>query len=239
VAAQEIAGVTKADEQVKVGDAWWSLAEKEQGKVQINLRGRANYWYQKALPELSGLAKAKLEKRIKEYETASEGSEGPAAPKRAAKYLPGLVAYYYNDATFVLKALARVDANLDFDWNTNSPDPLISPQNYSVRWYGYIKVPKAGHYIIHARGHYDCQVKIDNTLVIANPVLGRRASHQQAEITLTAGCHPLVAQFVHSYGLANIHIGWQPPGTATWTAIPSENLVHDQRQEQAAGISGR
>ena len=75
MAAQEIAGLTKADDQVKVGDAWWDLAEKEHGRVQANLRGRANYWYQQVLPELSGLAKARLEKRIKEYEAASEGSE--------------------------------------------------------------------------------------------------------------------------------------------------------------------
>ncbi len=239
LAAQEIGGITKADDQVKVGDGWWNLAEKEQGKVQVNLRGRADYWYQQALPELSGLAKAKLEKRIKEYEAASEGTEASAAAKRATKYLPGLVACYYNDSAFQLKVKARVDANLDFDWNTESPDPVVNPLNYSVRWYGYLKVPKAGRYIIHARGHYDCQVSIDNALVIANPVLGRRVSHQQADVNLTAGYHALAAQFVHSYGLANIHVGWQPPGAATWTAIPPEDLVHDQRQEQAAGIGGR
>ena len=101
MAAQEIAGITKADDQVKVGDVWWNLAEKEQGKVQVNLRGRADYWYQQALPELSGLAKAKLEKRIKEYEAAQrEETEESAAAKRATKYLPGLVAQYYNDSAF-------------------------------------------------------------------------------------------------------------------------------------------
>ncbi len=61
VAIQEISGVTKADDQAKVGDAWWDLAEKAQGRMQATLRGRANYWYQRALPQLSGLAKAKLE----------------------------------------------------------------------------------------------------------------------------------------------------------------------------------
>ena len=68
---------------------------------------------------------------------------------------------------------------------------------------------------------------------------GRRVSHQQAEVNLTAGYHALAVQFVHAYGLANIHLGWQPPGAASWTAIPQQDLVHDQRQEQAAGIGGR
>ena len=34
-------------------------------------------------------------------------------------------------------------------------------------------------------------------------------------------------------------LGWQPPGDTNWVAIPAENLFHDQRQEQAAGIGGR
>ncbi len=239
VAAQEIAGVTKSDEQVKVGDAWWNLGEKEQGKVQLNLRGRANYWYQQALPQLSGLAKAKLEKRIKEYEAASEGTEATAAVKRAPKYLPGLVAQYYNDTRFMQVAKARLDATIDFSWSVNAPDPAVNPQNYSVRWVGYVKAPRAGRYVIHARGHYDYQVMIDNALVIANQVTNRRVSNQQAEVNLTAGYHPLSVQFVHGIGLANISLGWQPPGDMISAAIPPQNLFHDQRQEQAAGLGGR
>ncbi len=239
LAAQEIAGVSKADDQVKVGDAWWDLAEKEHGKVQIAFRGRANYWYQQALPELSGLAKAKLEKRIKEYEAVIEGIEGAAAARRAPKYLPGLVAQYYNDTAFMRRAMARVDANLDFNWGNNSPDPNVNAQNFSARWLGYIKVPKAGRYVIHARGHFDYQIMIDKTLVIANQVVNRRASDQQAEINLAAGYHLVAAQFIHGFGLANFQVGWQPPGDTNWTAIPEQNLFHDQRQAQAVGIGGR
>ena len=239
VAAREIAGLTKADDQVKVGDAWWDLAEKEHGKVQAALRGRANYWYQQVLPELSGLAKARLEKRIKECETASEASEGPAATKRPAKYLPGLVAVYFNDPSFMQRATARVDANLDFDWGVASPDQSMNSQNYSIRWLGYIKAPKTGRYVIHARGHYDYQIMIDKNLVIANQVTSHRISNQQADINLTAGYHLLAAQFVHGYGLANFRVAWQTPGDTGSTAIPEQNLFHDQRQAQAVGISGR
>ena len=244
VAGLEISGITKADDQLKVGDAWWDLAEKEHGRLQATLRGRANYWYQQALPELSGMAKARLEKRIKDYEASSEGSgekktDSAAGTKKGAKYLPGLVAQYYNDPTFIQPAHARVDAKLDFDWTNMSPDTNVNAQNFSVRWLGYLKVPKTGRYIIHARGHNDCQVMIDKTLVIANPVTSHRASDQQATISLTAGYHLLGAQFVHGWGQANIHIGWQPPGETTWVVIPAQNLFHDKQQEQVAGIVGR
>ena len=93
VAGQEIGGLTKAEDQLKVGDAWWDLAEKEHGRIQVSLRGRANFWYQQALPELSGMAKARLEKRIKEYEGVSAGSgekktEGSAGTKRGQSIFP-------------------------------------------------------------------------------------------------------------------------------------------------------
>ena len=126
LAAQEIAGVTKADDQVKVGDAWWNLAEKEQGKVQAALRGRANYWYQQALPELSGLAKAKLEKRIKEYEAASEGTTRRPSRRRQSGRRNIFPAWLPNTTTtraFMQMAKARVDATLDFDWGNESARP--------------------------------------------------------------------------------------------------------------------
>ena len=244
VAGQEIAGIAKADDKVKVGDAWWDLAEKEHGKVQVTLRGRANYWYQQAMPELSGLAKAKLEKRIKEYEASIAGTEekktdGPAAPKRGSKYLPGLVAQYFNDTRFTLKAKARVDANLDFDWGSDSPDPAVNTQNFGAGWLGYLKAPKTGRYVIHVHSHHDSKVMIDNIMVITTKMSARSDCVQQAEVNLTAGHHLLGVQFVHGWGQADIHLGWQPPGAASWTAIPQQNLFHDLRQEQAVGIGGR
>jgi hypothetical protein len=244
VAIQEISGVTKADDQVKVGDAWWDLAGKEQGRMQATLRGRADYWYQRALPGVAGLAKAKLDKRIKEYEEASEAAEGKktegsAAAKRAAKYLPGLVAQYYNDAAFTQVAKSRIDAAIDFAWSYNQPDPNVNAQNFSARWIGYLKAPKAGRYVIRVRGHYDFKLMIDNAFVISNEVVSVASSDQRAQITLTAGYHLFAMQFVHGVGAANLNLSWQPPGETTWTVIPEQNLFHDQRQEQLAGLGKR
>ena len=61
-----------AAEQVKLGDSWWNLAEKEEGAAQKNLQDRAGYWYKKALPGLAGLAKDKVEKRIASLDTRGE-----------------------------------------------------------------------------------------------------------------------------------------------------------------------
>jgi hypothetical protein len=65
LAAQE-RSTSSPDEQVKLADRWWNLAETQEGTTKRPIQGRAAYWYRKALPGLSGLAKAKAEKRIDE-----------------------------------------------------------------------------------------------------------------------------------------------------------------------------
>ena len=102
--------------------------KRSTARLQATLRGRANYWYQQALPELSGLAKAKLEKRIKEYEAAAEAAEekkteGSAAESGRRNIFPAWLPNTTTTPAFMPEAKARVDATLDFDWANNPPDP--------------------------------------------------------------------------------------------------------------------
>ena len=64
LAKQELAGAATSPEQAKLGDGWWSLAEHQEGTPRKDYRARAGYWYQQALPGLSGLMKDKIEKRL-------------------------------------------------------------------------------------------------------------------------------------------------------------------------------
>jgi len=66
---QEQAASADGTAQAALGDAWWELGEKtaeKEEKLQFDVR--AKYWYSRALPSLSGLIKAKLEKRIEELD---------------------------------------------------------------------------------------------------------------------------------------------------------------------------
>ena len=64
LAKQEREGAASSKEQAKLGDGWWELAEKQDGTVKKQMQARAGHWYQEALPGLSGLTKAKVEKRV-------------------------------------------------------------------------------------------------------------------------------------------------------------------------------
>lgn len=75
LAVQELKGAADAPAQATLGDGWWDLAQTEQGPAKARLQDRAKLWYTKALPNLTGLAKAKVQKRLEEEEPAAEGAK--------------------------------------------------------------------------------------------------------------------------------------------------------------------
>ena len=62
LAQRDLAAPAGSAEQLKIADGWW-----ETGKQPARLRAKAIY--EKALPELSGIARVKIEKRLQEFET--------------------------------------------------------------------------------------------------------------------------------------------------------------------------
>jgi len=59
---------SNGDEQVKLGNQWWDLAQPEQGLARENLKGRAVFWYKKAESSVSGLTQETIKKKIREVE---------------------------------------------------------------------------------------------------------------------------------------------------------------------------
>jgi len=80
-AAADLASPAATGEQVATGDLWWELAEKESGLVRENVRRRACYWYLQALPQLAGLNRVRLERRVKDYEGSIQIPPSPPSPK--------------------------------------------------------------------------------------------------------------------------------------------------------------
>jgi hypothetical protein len=67
LAAKDLAQPADPIEQAAVGDGWWDRAEKEGGVARENLRFRAATWYGQTGGKLSGLAAAKVQKRLAEF----------------------------------------------------------------------------------------------------------------------------------------------------------------------------
>jgi len=64
VATADIQQPTSAQAQVELADRWWQLAEQADETERASLQIRAGHWYRRAIPGLSGLVKAKVDKRL-------------------------------------------------------------------------------------------------------------------------------------------------------------------------------
>src|SRR5262249_31102244 len=67
LAKKDLARPKSSKLQVGVGEGWWTRSEAEKDLAKLNLQGRAAYWYEKALPDLTGVTKVKLAKRVESY----------------------------------------------------------------------------------------------------------------------------------------------------------------------------
>jgi beta-glucosidase len=55
--------------------------------------------------------------------------------------------YFNNDSLTGQPAFVRTDKQIDFDWNSTSPDPSkLDPKAFSVRWTGTLQAPAPGDY---------------------------------------------------------------------------------------------
>lgn len=81
-AKQDIDAPTAAEDQIAVADSWWELASAAEGIAKTALLSRAEFWYREALPQLSGLAETKANKRLEEIATILEAHDNSEEPGR-------------------------------------------------------------------------------------------------------------------------------------------------------------
>ena len=58
----------------------------------------------------------------------------------------GLKGEYFNGPNFERKVMTRTDAQIDFNWNWESPGPGVQREYFSVRWTGKLYAPTSGKY---------------------------------------------------------------------------------------------
>ncbi len=72
----------------RLGDAWWSFGDDEKAPHSAAARSRAAFHYATALPDLKGLEKARVEKRLQDFAAEDTGKGKSRRPRPPA---PGLV----------------------------------------------------------------------------------------------------------------------------------------------------
>lgn len=124
----------------------------------------------------------------------------------------GLTAEYFDNKEWEGKPIfTRIDDNIDFHWDINSPDTRMKMGNYSVRWTGYIVAPKTGIYNISEWSKPFMTVEIEG----GKNTGGKNNHHpriRSQKIQLEAGKkYKIEVKYQNFYGDAIAQLLWSEP----------------------------
>lgn len=92
IAELELSGIGGSGSQIEIADRWWQFAQSVPFNESKRVKLHAGYFYQKAIPTLQGLQRAKSEARLKEAESLGEiVNPDRAVAKPAGPVAPQLV----------------------------------------------------------------------------------------------------------------------------------------------------
>ncbi|WP_257461438.1 PQQ-dependent sugar dehydrogenase [Archangium lipolyticum] len=124
----------------------------------------------------------------------------------------GLRAEYFDAADLTQKKLERVDATVDFRWESGSPDPALGADTFSVRWTGSVVPQYSERYTFHTQTNDGVRLWVDGKLLI-DAWTAHPTTENTGTITLQAGvAYSLRMEFYEKTGLAIARLLWSSPG---------------------------
>jgi hypothetical protein len=121
----------------------------------------------------------------------------------------------------------RIDAQINFDWGQDAPDPSLPKDNFSLRWMGRLKVPLAGHYELVAVANLGIRVWIDDQLVVDAPNISRLRNGVRKPFDLSAGLHTVRIDYWDTTAAARVKLLWRLPRTLRDEPIPASAFFHE------------
>ena len=141
----------------------------------------------------------------------------------------GLRGDYYtlhtNNAPFTgSPTLSRVDSLVDFNFGNGSPDPSISSDYFTARWYGQIQALDGDTYTIGTYADDGSRLWVNGQNLVNNWVL-QGANFKTGTITLAAGQkYDLVMEYFENGVTAQAQLWWSNSTTVAWEPVPTSQL---------------
>ncbi|UCE46744.1 MAG: hypothetical protein JSW47_14160, partial [Phycisphaerales bacterium] len=122
----------------------------------------------------------------------------------------GLKVTYFSNSTDLHSAVqvARVDSNIDFNWNQEPPAPTITREMFSARWRGEIEIPATDTYTFTTRSNDGSRIYVNDQLVVEDWGT-HTARDTSGRIALDAGTYPIVVEYMQDGANANIVVSWE------------------------------
>ena len=135
----------------------------------------------------------------------------------------GLKGDYYDNQDFTAFRLSRVDPTVNFDWLTGSPDPLIGPDQFTVRWTGIVQPRLSGTFTFYTVSDDGVRLWVDNQPLIDNWT-DHGPTEDSGSILLSAGQpYQIRMDFYENGGGATAKLLWSATGLPK-EAIPQTQL---------------
>lgn len=135
----------------------------------------------------------------------------------------GLNGEYYDAINFTQRKLTRIDATVNFDWGTGSPDPSIAADTYSVRWTGQVQPQFSETYTFYARTDDGVRLWVNGSLII-DKWIDQAPTEWSGTIALTGGTkYNLQMEYYENGGGAVAQLSWSSPSQAK-QIIPQSRL---------------
>lgn len=148
---------------------------------------------------------------------------------------PGVVGEYYYGANFEAPALRRVDPAVNFAWGESAAWTGGPKDAFSVRWRGYLHVPRAGRYTFGAEVDDGVRLRLDGRQILSSwdPYPD---PPKPVACVLEEGYHRLEVDYYDRAYRASIALQWaEGPGGAL-VPIGARSLFHDPSEFQALPV---
>ena len=141
----------------------------------------------------------------------------------------GLKGEYFNNIDFTALKATRTDPMVNFDWAYGSPNPLVAPDGFSVRWTGKLLAPETANYRFSMLNSDGVRLWINGVQVINDFNDHAIRWNDGALIQLTAGLkYDLVMEYYDNSGSAAAKLKWTGPSFAGANGvIISEKWLYD------------
>lgn len=138
----------------------------------------------------------------------------------------GLKMEIFGDTQFQTQLVERIDPNIECFGDHGSPDPKVPVDNFSVRWTGWIRAPKAGRYKLITHSNDGVVMRLDGNVVINRVAAGYFTEETNVELSETP--IPISLSYFELGTAAYCVLFWQPVGATAYGVVPPEAFFPDQ-----------